>query len=578
MKNSFRIITTSMFLLGAFGCEYMDEIPFDWAQPDDVFSDEGTYVRPVNQAYSYVKGGFNRVNGAFLDAATDDGMTTIDGSNVHRISRAYVNSSSPVESCWNSSYQGIRQALFVQKNLAEQTLVLNNRSPEEVEQIKSVYSGEMYALRALYEFDLLRYYGGYPIVDKYYLLGDPELAQKTRSSFAECVSHIVNLCDSAVKYLDLDPFGGAGGFGRMTRGAALAIKAKALVYSASPLFNQAGNANPLTGHVNPTADQVRTRWEQAAEALAAVINLARPTGAKRYSLFNNYERLFITSPNDEYIVFRADGRSNGLENRQYPPSLSNTLGGGTVPTQEFVDAFTMADGTTYERGNPEAQYGGRDPRFNLIVGYNGSSYGPRGTIYTKTGVGATTDALNVVRDRSTNTGYYLRKFIDTNVNFSVGNPATAYHLFPIIRLADILLLYAEAMNEAYGIDADPRGYGLTARGAVQMVRSRAGFTGTDKYLDGVTTREQMLEKIKDERRIELAFEEHRYFDLRRWMDAASLLNQPVSGVRIEDDGTRLDFSYFVVDNQRKFDTKMYLHPIPLNEIKISPNLVQNPGW
>lgn len=573
-----QLATAILTLLFITGCDYMDEFPYDWAQPDDVFTAENSYLRPVNQAYSYIQGGFNRIPDAFLDAATDDGISTVSGSPVHRLSRAFVTSSSSVEGCWGSSYSGIRQALYVQKNLMEKPLVLNNKTPEEVIQIKLAYSGEMYALRALYEFNLLRHYGGYPIINECYDLGDPAIAQFKRDKFEDCVSHIVNLCDSAVKYLDVEPIGGNGGYGRMNKGMALAIKAKTLVYAASPLYNQPGNSNPLLGYMGSSEADVKTRWESAAEACAAVINLRRANGSRKYVLFNNYERLFITCPNDEYIVFKTAAKSYDLENRQYPPSISKNSGGGTVPTQELVDAFTMANGSDYVRGTAATQYTGRDPRLNAIVGYNGSQYGARGRIYTRTGDGATMDALNAVVDRSTNTGYYLRKFLDTNINFSVANTGTTFHLYPIIRLADIMLLYAEAMNAAYGVDADPKGYGLTAKAAVQAVRTRAGFNAsTDRYLNGVTTYEQMLQKIKNERRIELCFEEQRYFDLRRWMDSDAL-NHPVSGIRINAMGANLTYEYFVVDGQRKFDTKMYFHPVPLSEIKITPGLEQNPGW
>lgn len=577
MRNTFKILTAGLAVVLLTACEYLEEKPYDWAQPEDIFTAENNYVRPINQTYSYIRGGFSRISSAFLDAATDDGSCTVANSSIHRLSRGFVTSSSAVEGCWESSYKGIRQALFVQKNLKEQSLVLNKKTDAEVLEIKGIYSGEMFALRALFEFDLLRHYGGFPVIDKYYQLGDPELTGKTRNSFADCVEHIVSLCDSAAKYLDVEPLGGNGGYGRMTKGAALAIKAKTLIYSASPLFNQPGNSNPLTGHTGTSAEDIKTRWEKAAAASADVINLKKANGANKYVLFKPYEKLFVTCPNDEYIVFYSEGKSNGLENRQYPPTLSKNSGGGTVPTQEFVDAFTLADGSEYVRGDDAKQYNGRDPRFNVVIGYNGAAYGPRGKIFTKNGDGATMDALNAVTDKSTNTGYYLRKFLDTNVNFNVANPATTFHLFPIIRLADVLLLYAEAMNAAYGPDADPKGYGLTARAAVQMVRARAGFNASEKFLNGITTAEQMMDKIKQERRVELAFEEQRYFDLRRWMDG-DLLNKPVTGIRIEDVAGNLSYSYFTVDDQRSFDTKMYLHPIPLDEIKISPQLEQNPGW
>jgi len=575
LKNIIAAGAVTALLLPA--CHFLDEKPYDWAQPKDVFSMEANYEKPINQAYSYLRGGFGRIGGAFLDAATDDGMATISGSVIHRLSQGYITSSNPVENCWGASYQGIRQALFVQKSLNEIDLVLNNKTSEDVLAIKNTYSGEMYCLRALYEYDLLRHYGGYPIINEYYNLGDPALNEKKRSSFADCVKNIISLCDSAAKYLDVLPVGGNGGYGRMTKGAALAIKAKTLVLAASPLFNQTGNSNALTGYTNPGGDEIKGRWETAAAACAAVINLKNTAAKEVYSLHASYEKLFVTSPNNEYIVFVGGPKQSDLENRQYPPSLSKSLGGGTVPTQEFADAFTKSDGSDYTREDLTTQYKNRDPRFNVMVGFNGAVYSSLGTIYTKLGEGATADGLNTVVDRSTNTGYYLRKFLDLNVNFTKATPGTAFHLFPLIRLADVLLLYAEAMNEAYGPDADPQGYGLTAKTAVQKVRARAGFTAADKYLQNVNAPDQMRIKIRNERRIELAFEEQRYFDLRRWM-LGDQLNQPVSGIRIEQRSGVQTGTYFTVDGQRRFETKMYLHPIPLSETMILPGIVQNPGW
>lgn len=572
-----KFTTTLLIALTLFSCNYMDEFPYDWAQPEDVFSMETNYERPINQAYSYLKGGFNRIGGSFLDAATDDGMSTISNSSIHRLSRGYQTANSPVESCWDASYQGIRQALFVQKSLSEIDLVLNNKTDEDVQAIKNTYSGEMYALRAWYEFDLLRHYGGYPIVNKYYNLGDPELNEITRNSFEECVNNIIMLADSAAKYLDVQPVGGAPGFGRMTKGAALAIKAKTLVFAGSPLFNQPGNGNPILGYVGSSDIDVRARWEAAAATCVEIMDLKRPNGTPMYSLVANYTNLFINSPNNEYILFVGASKSNALENRQYPPSLSRNSGGGTVPTQEFVDSFTKSDGTDYVRGNLATQYTNRDARLAAVVGFHKGQYGARGVINTHVGEGATIDGLNITSDRSTNTGYYLKKFLDFNVNFSVGSPATAFHLFPLIRLGDIILLYAEAMNEAYGPDGDPHGYNKTARAAVMEIRFRGGFKSVDRYLDDVVDVATMREKIKQERRIELAFEEQRYFDVRRWMDGTEL-DKPVTGIRIERSGGVDSESYFTVDALRKFESRMYFHPIPSLETRVSPQITQNPGW
>ncbi len=188
-----KYIVITFITLTLISCNYMDEAPYDWAQPVDVFSTEQNYERPINQAYSYLTGGFDRINGSFLEAATDDGMSTLSNSNIHRLSRGFITSSSPIESSWNSSYAGIRQALFVQKSLSEIDLVLNNKTSQEVITIKNIYSGEMYALRAWYEFDLLRHYGGYPIISKYYNLGDVRWQNVCKISLAFVIQQLSTL-------------------------------------------------------------------------------------------------------------------------------------------------------------------------------------------------------------------------------------------------------------------------------------------------------------------------------------------------------------------------------------------------
>lgn len=575
MKKYIYIISfITLLILPA--CDFMDEIPTEWHTPEAAFQLETTYERNINQGYAYIRNGYNRINGAFLDAATNDATATMQNSNIHKLAQGFYNSQSPILNVWNSSYTGIRQTHFTEKYLKEVQLFLNGKTEQDVMNIKKEGIAQMWALRALYEFDLLQHYGGYVIIDSYMEIADPRFNTLARSSFEACVNNIVTLCDSAAKYLSVKH----ASFGRMEKGMAMAIKAKTLLYAASALYNRPANTNPLVGYVNASAVDVENRWKAAAAALAEVINL-KNGAANRYVLHANYATLFNAAPNqnNEYIVFYATAQSNGLERRQYPPTLSFTSGGGTVPSQQFVDAFTNADGSTYTRAPGAAPvYTGRDPRFNMIVGYDGSSYAPRGTIYTRLGDGETNDGLNKVKDFSTTTGYYLRKFLSTTINFSVGSPGNTYHLFPFIRLADVLLMYAEAMTQAYGFESDPLGYGLTAKAAVEMVRKRAGFNNaTDQYLVGATTKEQQLQKIYDERRIELAFEEARYFDLRRWMKTDEL-TEPIKGMRIDNNGGTLTYTEITVDNQRVFEEKMYFAPIPKNEILVFPALQQNPGW
>lgn len=577
MKKFF-ILSLLCSLLIVPGCDYMDELPFDWHEPNDVFSYENTYLGNVNQCYAYVKGGYNRVGGAFLDAATDDGIATMQNSNIHLLAQGFYSSTSPIENCWNNSYTGIRQTLFTENYLNKITLTINGKTAEQVEVIKVNCRAQVKTLRALYEFDLLRHYGGYPIIDTFMTVDDPKFKNITRNSFHECVNNIVALCDSSVAGLELKDVN----YGRMEKGSAMAIKAQTLVYAASALYNRPENTNPVLGYVNATPTEIKSRWEAAAAACSAVIKLKN--GATNcYSLQANYSTLFNAQPidNKEFIVLVTSAKSNGLENRQYPVTLSKTAGGGTVPSQQFVDAFTNADGSTYVRAvGATPTYTNRDKRFEMIIGYNGATYGTRGKIYTQRGKGETADGLNKIQDRSTNTGYYLRKFLDTNINFAVASPITTNHMFSIIRLADIYLMYAEAMTQAYGFDSDPKGYGMTAKQAVQAIRTRAGFpVATDKYFaDMGADKASQLQKIYDERRIELSFEECRFFDLRRWMKI-DVLNQPIKGMKIENSNTDvLTYTEIVVDNLRKFEDRMYFTPIPRDEIRIFKGLEQNPGW
>jgi hypothetical protein len=591
-KKIYQILPFILLFAVLSGCGYMDEIPYERAQPEDIFTAETQYEKPATQAYSFLKPGKSRVDDAFLEAATDNAISVVYDSDVHLLARAYISAASPVETCWDDSYKGIRQALYAAKNYREQPLRLQNKTEADIEKIKEVLIAELTALRAVFELDLLRHYGGYPIIDQVYETGDPAVANIKRNSFADCVQHIVSLCDFAAERLDVEPRGAAGGYGRMTKGGALAVKAKTLIFAASPLYNRPDNANPLLGYTGASTGDVAQRWKDAAKACAEVINLKNAAGNKKYTLFNAvagglsaYERLFIIQPNNntEYIVTANSAKANNLERRQYPPSKSvfeANAGGGTVPTQEFVDVFTRADGSDFVRtatGGAE-QYQERDPRLKVIVVYNGAPFNSQGVIYTKKDKN-NRDGLNTDVKSSTVTGYYMRKFLDLTVNFnSASAAAVAFHYYPIIRLADIYLMYAEAMTLGYGVDTDPEGFGLTAKGAVQAIRQRAGFAGSDKFLDGVTTPEQMMRKIKQERRIELCFEEHYYFDLRRWMDAETVLNKPVTGVSIETlDGVD-HYSYFTVDGRRRFGNQMYYHPIPINEIKITPSVEQNPGW
>lgn len=541
-------------------CDYLDQKPLEYWQPEDVFVDGDRAGQVLHAAYGFMPAGFNSM-GAFLAVATDDAAHVNWSNNMYKLSHGFVTEMDPVDNYWYSGYIGIRRTLYFEEYIH----LLQNWPGEtaaQVEARKKIWIGESKALRALFYFELVKRYGGVPLILHTYKLDDPEIAKIPRSSFEACVDYIVELCDDAADSLAVTPYGNS--FGRMTKGAALAIKAKTLVYAASPLFNNA--SDPVLGY---TDGNTQSRWEEAAKALKAVIDLKDGSGAPVYSLFNDFEKLFIVAPNNnkEYIVSTGQAKSHTLETYLYPPSL---LGSGTnCPSQNLVAAFEKVDGTPVDMASP-GRYEGLDLRFYATVLYDGATLGARGTI--RISDPDSQDAIEKIINRSTITGYYLRKFLDTSIDLSAPTPGNTFHVFPVIRLADIYLLYAEAMNEAYGPN-QANGSGLTAADALNIVRERVGMP---PY--ATTSPEEMRAKIRNERRVELAFEDQRYFDLRRWKLAESYLNKPLTGLQITKDGTTDSAVEFVVDNQRKFDPKMYYAPIPYSEMQLNLSLVQNPGW
>ena len=259
-----------------------------------------------------------------------------------------------------------------------------------------------------------------------------------------------------------------------------------------------------------------------------------------------------------------------------PVGFTNGLG-TTNPSQQIVNAYGMLNGKSITDGtsgysilNP---YLNRDPRFNVSIFYNGKTWSGRS-------IETFTDGLDnkVTATNATKTGYYLSKFMKSGIVIS-GTETKTNHCFPIIRYAEILLNYAEAMNEAYGPDADPKGYGKTARAAIVEVRSRV-LRPKDAALPNVTNGDvaAMRTAIRNERCVELAFEDHRQIDVRRWKIAPQTIGQNIDGMKITKVGA--SFTYTVMPNValRIFDPKMYLYPIPQSEMNKNKALIQNPQW
>jgi len=456
---------------------------------------------------------------------------------------------------WARSYRSIRECNYALHVL--NTIDISARH-------KTQLQGELQFIRAFRYHDLIRNYGkvvllGDTVYDLSDDLQDPALFD--RKPIADGINYVVQQLTEAAEKLPLDN-SGDWVQGRATKGAALALKSRILLYAASPLYD-AGT------------------WEDAVEAAQEVIAL------NKYSLYTGgYANLFLINDNPETIFARYYTKNANHVHLEIANGPNGYGGwGGNTPLQNLVDAYQMvngmapfnADGSVnsasgYDAANP---YANRDPRFAATILYNGATYrGRQVETFTPGGKdsGDGTDNWNTSK-----TGYYLRKFI--NEDYPLQNPwgNAGFQPWNYFRYAEILLNFAEAANEAYGPDVVPPNATMSARQALNLIRSRPGVDMPEVPMGRSQT--QFREDVRYERRIELAFEEHRFYDVRRWKIAEQTENVPAYGITITKSGDHLTYAQKEALSGRLFLEKHYWLPIPRTEILSSNNtLEQNPGY
>ena len=446
---------------------------------------------------------------------------------------------------WGRSYRSIRECNYALGMIDEVNMPESSRK-----RLKA----ELTFVRAYRYFDLIRNYGSVVLQgDKVYELEDDfsDEAIYAKSSIADCISYVSAELTAAA--LDLPKTNNSTWLkGRATKGAALALKARLLLYAASPLYN------------NDTFDA--QKYRDAADAAKAVMDL------NIYSLHSSYESLFLSTTSTESIFSRyyvVGSRHVCLEIAWGPNGYG--AWGGATPFQNLVDAYEMNNGipileagSGYDEQNP---YVNRDPRFYASIFYNGAPYRGRNIeTFTPGGLDSKDGRDNW---NTSKTGYYTKKFI--NEAFPITNPWNVAGLqpWPYIRYAEVLLNYAEALNEADGPV-------IAVHDAVNAVRNRASMPDLPLGL----TQSEMRERIRRERQVELAFEEHRFYDVRRWKIADVVENTPGYGISIVKSGSTYTYTRITSLSGRAFDpTKHYFLPIPRDEILASNNkLQQTPGY
>jgi hypothetical protein len=560
IKQVKNISIASMLLATALtfvGCKenFLDVVPTDRVSDAAILSDSVLFeaytinrymgTRLTDKEAEGTLPGFGRgFEYAMWSSLTDESIYNND-DNTWLIQRGQIapENTGIAGTLWGRSYRSIREINYALANI-DQVPMSEGR--------KNRLKGELKFLRAFRYQDLVRNYGEVVLVgDKVTELSDDlsNMELFTRSDIKAGVDYIASQLDEAAALLPLEN-DNSYRLGRVTKGGALALKSRILLYGASPLYNGAAT------------------WTQAAAAAKAVMDL------NKYSLYTGgYGKLFITSDNPEIIfgrLYAPGARHVALEIANGPNSYN--AWGGNVPVQNLVNDYEMMDGTKITDPktsyNPQDPYKNRDPRFYETILYNGASY--RGsTIETFTPGGK--DSKDGPSNWNTSkTGYYLRKFM--NDALPIDNPwdVAGTQTWIYFRYAEILLNYAEAQNEASGPDA-------SVYSAINAIRRRPGVMMP--VIPAGLTQAQMRERIRNERRIELAFEEHRYYDVRRWKIAPQTENVPAYGIEIGKSGNAFTYKLKEALTGKSFAEKQYWLPIPRAEIQASNNrLEQNPGY
>ena len=510
----------------------------------------------LTYAYTLLPDGLNRFSReALLASATDDAEFAIESAEIQQFNNGSWNALNNPDDVWNRYYSGISKCCTLLENTDHVNLDISRLDPDkQVEYANSLkdirmWRAEARFLRAYFHFELLKRYGPIPIVTSTLSING-NYENTPRPTMKEVVDFIAKECDIAADTLELTPWRNVNdAFGRATKGAALALKSRLLLYAASPLYVDFGDTN----EANKPTDVAL--WKSAADAAKAVINL------NQYELASSYADLFKNDfQNKEYIFVRRYAANSDFEKSNFPVSFGGK--GGTNPSQNLVDDYEMLDGTPFDWNDPAkaAQpFENRDARLGATILMNMAPFKGKKVATYPEGADASPNP------NATKTGYYLRKFLNEDVNIQTGGSSSG-HVVPLFRLAEIYLNYAEALNECDPTNPDIALY-------LNKVRNRASLPNVSAL-----SQEQMRAVIQHERRVELAFEEHRSWDVRRWKIASSTLGAPLMGVQIERKPLG-GYTYMPVKvEQRVFQPKMYWYPIPQSEVLKLKQWKQNNGW
>ena len=581
MKRKFNkivVLGLSLFLSVSCSESILDKAPLDAISDASVWSDPNLVQSFVNARYSQISHGWyseswqaSMVDECFLTWSRD----------CEPINQGYVSPST--KHSMNGGHWGEdgRRWDVVWRNIGGCNVFFDNveKVAFKDEKVKSQLIGEVTFIRALMYWDLVNRWGGMPLLTKSYDINTySDILNVKRNSYKENIDFLVAECDKAAGLLPAT-FGG-NDKGRATKVAALALKSRILLYAASPLMNDARSDDPdnLVHYATPDAN----RWKKAADAAQAALDAALAAGYKLFDSYGDdvkakYDGIFLEGGNSEILFDREGGSSTLNLNLGYIDEANGPNGygswGGNTPISEFVDDFEMADGTKFSWSNPVQAanpYKDRDPRLAATVLCDGDMWKGRNveTFFFKKADGTETGGLDTKYGanswNTSATAYNVRKFL--RESHAVNSWTFAPRNWVWLRLGEVYLNLAEAKYNS----GDEAG----AKVALNVIRARARMPQV------ATSGTQLWNDIVYERRVELAFEEHRYFDVRRWKIADTVLNRKATGIRVfkNADGSYTYTPGQFVEDRKFVSPKMYWLPIQLDEVTKNPSLKQNPGY
>ena len=582
-------------LLFGTGCKkYLSQVPDDRITIEQVFQKKGPSEQYLANVYNYIDDEAEQENVNPWLGNADEVDITWSKYTIYNLNIGNISAGNAIFDRWQYYYQGIRSATYFMNHIDGNAEILALNGQQLIDQ----YKAEARFLRAYYYFLLMRQYG--PVV----LVGETEIPadatadamQLPRSPYDDCVNYVSSELDKAAAVLPLVPTNNGQEsdveYGRATKGMALSVKARLLLYAASPLYN--GNTD-FSGFKSQDGKQMinqaydQTKWKKAADAAKAVIDL------NLYSLYKDpsgdplksYNGIFFVAWNSEQIFVRKDNTLPGFDVNAMPRQAGGWNGIGV--TQQQVDAYFMSDGRQIhesplysETGFADVNgvqvsnmYMNREPRFYASVTYNNSVF-EGGKMSAPAPISFFASGPNGKNGQPTDwtkTGYLVRKNVGTQTNAGSGGTG-AQQVRPecLFRLAEVYLNYAEALNEYDPGNADILKY-------VNLIRDRAGIPEYGTAANDVpppVSQADARTRIWQERRVELAFEEHRWFDIRRWKIAPQVMGN-MYGMDINKDDNSF-YTRVIASNHLFRAPASYWFPISQYDMDRSKLIVQNPGW